>query len=116
MVGFNQEMVLDQPALGHDVQLGMLYDVRSSQFFAGVSLCNNDVVNANQKLDEDKTQDAKYELSYSLEEARKNTSLNIDLGSYLLPNIYIAQGTGQNATRGNALIVYLHSSMTKDTR
>ncbi|KAK4031565.1 hypothetical protein C8A01DRAFT_21239 [Parachaetomium inaequale] len=44
-------IVLPKPALGQDVQLGMLYDVRSGQFFASLSLWDNDVVNAKQQLE-----------------------------------------------------------------
>lgn len=78
MGSVSQDMALSRPALGQDVQLGMLYDVRTSQFFAGVSLWNNDVVNAKQELDEQKVQNADYNFSYSLEEALSNSSLNVE--------------------------------------
>ncbi|KAK6359513.1 hypothetical protein TWF696_000669 [Orbilia brochopaga] len=78
MDGTSRDLVLSQPALGQDVQLGMLYDVRSSQFFAGVSLWDDDVVNAKQNLDTEKVQDAEFYVSYSLEEARRNVSLDVE--------------------------------------
>ncbi|KAI1392852.1 uncharacterized protein F4822DRAFT_392399 [Hypoxylon trugodes] len=72
------DTILSQPALGRDVQLGMLYDVRTSQFFGGISLWDNDVVNANEKVGEEKVQNAEFSFSYSLEEARRNSSLDIE--------------------------------------
>ncbi|RYP73509.1 hypothetical protein DL770_007759 [Monosporascus sp. CRB-9-2] len=74
----SNDMVLSQPALGQDVQLGMLYDARTSQFFGGISLWDNDVVNAKQELDEQKVQNADFTFSYSLEEARSNSSLDVE--------------------------------------
>src|SRR6266699_5204382 len=62
--------VLTLPSLGQDVQLGMLYDVRTGQFFGGMSLWDNDVVNAKQTLDDRVVQNAEFTYSYSLEEAR----------------------------------------------
>src|ERR1700759_2131712 len=58
--------IITQPALGQDVQLGMLYDVRTAQFFSGVSLWNNEVVNAKQELDEQSVQNAEFTYAFSL--------------------------------------------------
>jgi hypothetical protein len=66
------------PALGQDVQLGMLYDVRTAQFFGGVSLWNNDVVNAKQTLDDNEVQNAEFTCSYSLDEARNHVALDVE--------------------------------------
>lgn len=71
--------VLHLPALGQDVQLGMLYDVRTSILFGGVSLWDDAVVNANAKSDtSDKIQNAEYTFSTSVEESRKNASLDVE--------------------------------------
>ena len=71
--------VLHRLALGQDVQLGMLYDVRTSTLFGGVSLWDDAVVNANAKSDtSDKIQNAEYTFSTSVEESRKNASLDVE--------------------------------------
>jgi hypothetical protein len=71
--------VLHRPALGQDVQLGMLYDVRTSTLFGGVSLWDDSVVNANAKSDtSDRIQNAEYTFSTSVEESRKNASLDVE--------------------------------------
>ncbi|KAK2741696.1 neoverrucotoxin subunit beta-like protein [Colletotrichum kahawae] len=84
-MGFSNDISLSQPALGQDIQLGMLYDVRTSRFYGGVSLWDNSVVNAKQELDEAQVQNADFVLSDSLEQARESVyldtegSLNLDL-------------------------------------
>ncbi|EFX00284.1 fibronectin, type 3 [Grosmannia clavigera kw1407] len=70
--------VLTQPALGQDIQLGMLYDVRTSHFYGGVSLWDNAIVNEKQALDEHQVQNAEFIYSYSLEEARRNAGLDVE--------------------------------------
>jgi len=71
--------VIQRPALGQDVQLGMLFDVRTSTLFGGVSLWDDAVVNANAKSDSsDKIQHAEYTFSSSVEESRKNASLDVE--------------------------------------
>ncbi len=72
--------IITQPALGQDVQLGMLYDVRTGQFFSGISPWNNEVVNAKQELDEQSVQNAEFTYAFSLEEARKQAGLNVEGG------------------------------------
>jgi hypothetical protein len=71
-------VVLTLPVLDQDVQLGMLYDVRTAQFFSGVSLWNNDVVNAKQTLDDHEVQNAEFTCSYSLDEARNHVALDVE--------------------------------------
>jgi len=95
MGSVSHDMVLSQPALGQDVQLGMLYDVRASQFFGGVSLWSNEVVNAKQELDENKVQNADFNFSYSLEEARSNSSLNIEGSLSLDLKMFSATGSAK---------------------
>ncbi|KAI2471704.1 hypothetical protein F4781DRAFT_386374 [Annulohypoxylon bovei var. microspora] len=79
-------MALTLPALGQDTQLGMLYDVRNAQFFDGVSLWDNEMVNAKQTLDDHAVQNAEFTYSTSLDQARSHvsldaeSSLNLDLG------------------------------------
>ncbi len=79
-------MVLTKPALGEDVQLGMLHDVRSGQFFAGLSLWDNDVINAKQQVEDQQVQDADFTYTTSLNDARVRADLdvegclNLDLG------------------------------------
>ncbi|RYO92050.1 hypothetical protein DL763_004806 [Monosporascus cannonballus] len=88
-------MLADRPALGQDVQLGMLYDVRTSQFFSGISLWNNDDVNAEQELDEQKVQNADFNFSYSLKEARSNSSLNVKGSLSLDLKLFSATGSAK---------------------
>ncbi|KAK4235960.1 hypothetical protein C8A03DRAFT_36177 [Achaetomium macrosporum] len=79
-------MVLTKPALGEDVQLGMLHDVRSGQFFAGLSLWDNNVINAKQQVEVQQVQDADFTYTTSLDDARVwadldlEGCLNLDLG------------------------------------
>ncbi|KAM0330220.1 hypothetical protein ACHAQA_004395 [Verticillium albo-atrum] len=87
--------VLSLPALGQDVQLGMLYDVRTAQFFGGVSLWNNDIVNAKQELDDNKIQNAEFKFSSSLEESRSNNSLNVEGSLSLDLKIFSATGSAK---------------------
>ncbi len=70
--------ILSQPALGQDVQLGMLYDLRTAQFFGGVSLWDNEIVNARQTLEEHTLQNGEFTYSTSLEEARNQAALDIE--------------------------------------
>ncbi|KAK7743328.1 hypothetical protein SLS62_010651 [Diatrype stigma] len=87
--------VITQPALGQDVQLGMLYDARTMQFFAGVSLWDNTVVNEHQELKADKLQNSHYSLSYSLQEARNNNALNIEGSLGLDLKLFSATGAAK---------------------
>ena len=84
--------VLTLPALGQDVQLGMLYDVRTAQFFGGFSLWNNNVVNAKQTLDERTVQNADFTSSCSLDEARNHVALDIE--SSLSLDLGLIKATG----------------------
>ncbi|EQB48666.1 hypothetical protein CGLO_12085 [Colletotrichum gloeosporioides Cg-14] len=77
-MGCSYDSSLSQPALGRDIKLGMLYDVRTSQFFSGVSLWDNSVVTAKAELSEEQVQNADFVLSHSLEEARNNISLDTE--------------------------------------
>ncbi|KAL2148627.1 hypothetical protein VTH82DRAFT_2181 [Thermothelomyces myriococcoides] len=72
------EDVLLMPSLGQDVQLGMLYDARSSQLYAGLSLWDSKDVNTIEEIDENKVQDTKYEYSFSIDEAREKSSLDVE--------------------------------------
>lgn len=91
----SDEKIITQPALGQDVQLGMLYDARSMQFYAGVSLWDDEVVNKHQELEEGKVQDSQYSLSYSLQEARKNSSLDIEASLGLDLKLFSASGSAK---------------------
>ncbi|RGP78374.1 neoverrucotoxin subunit beta [Fusarium longipes] len=80
------------PALGQDVQLGMLYNVRTSELFAGISLWDNAVVNSEQTKDENKVQNAEFYYSTSIEDSRKKSALDVE-GSLAL-DLKIIQATG----------------------
>ncbi|KAL4726578.1 hypothetical protein ACLX1H_005465 [Fusarium chlamydosporum] len=80
------------PALGQDVQLGMLYNVRTSELFAGISLWDNAVVNSEQTKDESKVQNAEFYYSTSIEDSRKKSALDVE-GSLAL-DLKIIQATG----------------------
>ncbi|KAI1070650.1 hypothetical protein LB507_006632 [Fusarium sp. FIESC RH6] len=80
------------PALGQDVQLGMLYNVRTSELFAGISLWDNTVVNSEQTKDESKVQNAEFFYSTSIEDSRKKSALDVE-GSLAL-DLKIIQATG----------------------
>eukprot|EP01122_Echinamoeba_exundans_P010096 TRINITY_DN3688_c3_g1_i1.p1 TRINITY_DN3688_c3_g1~~TRINITY_DN3688_c3_g1_i1.p1 ORF type:complete len:258 (-),score=48.21 TRINITY_DN3688_c3_g1_i1:572-1345(-) len=74
------------PALGHDVQLGMMYNARTGELFAGVSVWDNSSVNRTEETKDHQIQDAEYEYSMSRKEAREKAglspegSLSLDLG------------------------------------
>ncbi|KAI5863678.1 hypothetical protein GGS23DRAFT_564932 [Durotheca rogersii] len=85
-------MVLTLPALGQDVQLGMLYDIRTAQFFSGVSLWSNSIVNARQTLDDHVVQNTEFTYSNSLEQARSHVALDVE-GSLSL-DLGIIKATG----------------------
>ncbi|KAF3206843.1 hypothetical protein TWF192_003049 [Orbilia oligospora] len=95
MSKISDEMILSRPALGQDVQLGMLYNARSSQFFAGISLWDSAVVNPKQELDDGKVQNADFKVSYSLEEARRNSSLDAEGLLSLDLGIFSATGSAE---------------------
>ena len=63
-------MALTKPALGQDLQLGMLYDIRSEQFLAGLPLWNNDVVNSKQQIEYKEVKDPDVSYTTSLHDAR----------------------------------------------
>lgn len=84
-----------QPALGQDIKLGMLYDVRSQQFFGGISLWKDSEVNAVQAVDEKKVQNAEYRFTYSLDEARADNSLNIEGSLALDLKAFSAEGSAK---------------------
>ncbi|KAK1490764.1 hypothetical protein CCUS01_14359 [Colletotrichum cuscutae] len=69
---------ISQPALDQDVQLGMMYDARTSQFFSGISLWDNSIVNPTAEIDTKQLQGAEFHFSESLEESRKNSSLGLE--------------------------------------
>ncbi|KAF4773552.1 hypothetical protein HER10_EVM0001731 [Colletotrichum scovillei] len=69
---------ISQPALDQDVQLGMMYDARTSQFFSGISLWDNSTVNPTAEIDTKQLQGAEFHFSESLEESRKNSSLGLE--------------------------------------
>ena len=85
-------MVLTRPALGQNVQLGMLYDIRSEQFFAGLSLWGNDIVNAEQQLENQQVQDADFTYTTSLHDARVQVDLDVEGGLSL--DLGITKATG----------------------
>ena len=84
-----------QPALGQDIQLGQLYDVRSLQFFGGISLWKDSEVNAVQQKDDNKVQNAEYRFTYSLDEARNDNSLNIEGSLALDLKMFSAEGSAK---------------------
>ncbi|KAK6512522.1 hypothetical protein TWF481_001406 [Arthrobotrys musiformis] len=91
----SSDRILFQPALGQDVQLGMLYDARSSQFFAGISPWDNAFVNAKQELDEVRVQNGDFDFWYSLEDARKGSSLDLEGSLNLDLKILTATGSAK---------------------
>ncbi|ORY01737.1 hypothetical protein BCR34DRAFT_605816 [Clohesyomyces aquaticus] len=84
--------VLRRPALGDDVQLGMLYDVRLAQLFKGILLWKNDIVIAKQELEDHAVQKSDFAYSYSLSDARNHVALDAE-GSLNL-SLGIANATG----------------------
>ncbi|KAK3491084.1 uncharacterized protein B0T23DRAFT_176302 [Neurospora hispaniola] len=84
-----------QPALGQNIQLGMLYDVRSQQFFSGISLWKDSEVNATQAVDDKKVQSADYRFTYSLDEARNDNSLSIEGSLALDLKAFSAEGSAK---------------------
>ncbi|KAJ5018167.1 Verrucotoxin subunit beta [Colletotrichum sp. SAR 10_99] len=94
-MGLPNDTSLSHPALGQDIQLGMLYDARTSQFFGGVSLWDHSVVNAKQELNEAQVQNADFVLSHSLEEARTNCSLDAEGSLSLDLKLFSATGSAK---------------------
>ncbi|KAK3493368.1 hypothetical protein B0T13DRAFT_50003 [Neurospora crassa] len=84
-----------QPALGLNIQLGMLYDARSQQFFSGISLWKDSEMNATQAVDDKKVQNADYRYTYSLDEARSDNSLNIEGSLALDLKAFSAEGSAK---------------------
>ncbi|KAK6339773.1 hypothetical protein TWF718_009167 [Orbilia javanica] len=78
MGGDPDDTVLSRSALGQNIQLGMLYDARSSQTFASISLWDNDFVNAKQEITEETVEHADFTTSCSLEEAQKDNSFDAE--------------------------------------
>ncbi|QPC72255.1 hypothetical protein HYE68_003007 [Fusarium pseudograminearum] len=106
--------VITLPSLGQDVQLGMLYNARTSELFAGISLWDNDVVNAKQTKDENRVQNAEFSFSTSIEDSRKNSSLDVE-GSLTL-DLKMVQATGSakylSDTKSSTHEARLHASCT----
>ncbi|KAK4194626.1 hypothetical protein QBC40DRAFT_318891 [Triangularia verruculosa] len=90
------------PALGEDVRLGMLYDARNGRFFADISLWDHGVVNAKEVVDNVKVQNAEYRYSYSLEEARKNSSLSLEDSLSLDLKLVTAKGSASYLNDNNS--------------
>ncbi|KAK1775417.1 hypothetical protein QBC45DRAFT_335358 [Copromyces sp. CBS 386.78] len=93
--GSANEVFALQPALGQNIQLGMLYDARSQQFFSGISLWKDSEVNATQAVDDKKVQSADYRFTYSLDEARSDNSLNIEGSLALDLKAFSAEGSAK---------------------
>ena len=91
----SNEVLPLRPALGQDIKLGQLYDVRSSQFFGGMSLWKNSEVNAVQKTDDIKVQNAEYRFTYSLDEARNDNSLDVEGSLALDLKMFSAEGSAK---------------------
>lgn len=88
--GSTNDVLPLQPALGQIIQLGMLYDVRSQQFFSGISLWKDYDVNAVQAKD-----DTEYRYTYSLDEARNDNSLNVEVSLALDLKVFSAEGSAK---------------------
>ncbi|OTA99812.1 hypothetical protein M426DRAFT_16044 [Hypoxylon sp. CI-4A] len=65
------------------------------QFFAGISLWDNKVVNENQELEHDRLQNSQFSPSYSLQEARNNNSLNLEGSLRLDLKLFSATGSAK---------------------
>ncbi|KAI4238684.1 MAG: hypothetical protein LQ349_000927 [Xanthoria aureola] len=88
--GSTNDVLPLQPALGQNIQLGMLYDVRSQQFFGDISLWKDYDVNAVQAKD-----DTEYRYTYSLDEARNDSSLNVEVSLALDLKVFSAEGSAK---------------------
>ncbi|KAF3062915.1 hypothetical protein CFAM422_010440 [Trichoderma lentiforme] len=84
--------VVTLPALGRNVRLGMLCDIRTGELYGGVSLWDDSDINGEMEIQSDKVQNAEYMYSTSLEESRKNASLDAE-GSLAL-DLKLVQATG----------------------
>ena len=87
--------ILSQPALGQDVQLSMLYDSRTTQFFGGVSLWDNEIVNTRQTLEEHTLQNGEFTYSTSLDEARNQAALDVEGALGLDLSMFKAAGSAR---------------------
>ncbi|KAL5087851.1 hypothetical protein Trisim1_007502 [Trichoderma cf. simile WF8] len=84
--------VVTLPALGRNVRLGMLCDIRTGELYGGVSLWDDSDINGEMEIESGKVQNAEYMYSTSLEESRKNASLDAE-GSLAL-DLKLVQATG----------------------
>jgi hypothetical protein len=91
----DEASVITRPALGHDIQLGMLWDARTGEVFGGISLWKDSDANAAQEIEEGKVQGAAYAYSLSLDEARKNSGLDAEGSLSLDLGIIEAKGTAK---------------------
>jgi len=91
----DEACVITRPALGHDIQLGMLWDARTCQVFGGISLWKDSDVNAEQEIEEGKVQQADYAYLLSLDDARKNSGLDAEGALSLSLGIIEAKGAAK---------------------
>ncbi len=92
----DEASVITKPALGHDIQLGMLWDARTNEVFGGISLWKDSDVNAAQEIEEGKVQGAAYAYSLSLDETRKNSGLDAEGALSLDLGIIEAKGAAKH--------------------
>lgn len=87
------------PALGKNIELGMLFDARSSQFYSGLSLWDNADINYEDvKINNQTIQDSSFMFSYSLKDARDQVGLNVEGSLALDLGIISAEGSGKYLT------------------
>ncbi|KAJ1563159.1 hypothetical protein HK405_011876 [Cladochytrium tenue] len=89
------ECHIKMPALGEDIQLGMLYDYKTATFFSGVSPWRSSVANPTVDTPPNIVQNAEYKLFTSLDDARKYADLSAE-GSLSL-DLGVLQATGSAA-------------------
>eukprot|EP00961_Rhodomonas_salina_P234216 3165514-Rhodomonas_salina.1 len=87
-MGVGDDAVLNQAAMGRDVQLGMLFDGRSGDLFGGVSLWTLEDIKKNEEIK--LTPQTLFQFSTNVEDVRKHAGLNaegsvaIDFGMFAL--------------------------------
>ncbi|PNP59433.1 hypothetical protein THARTR1_00923 [Trichoderma harzianum] len=83
------------PALGQDVELGMLYDVRTEQFIDGESLWSNDVVDSKHAIEYYRAENPEFTCSHSLDQARLHAGLDVERSLSLDLGIIEAAGSAR---------------------
>lgn len=100
MSHFHAGKAITLPSLGHDIQLGMLFDVRTMENFAGASFWDSNVCWREICADaqNNQVQNAEFKFSSSIEEGRKQIGLNAEFCLDLDLELVVPKGSAKYLT------------------